>query len=295
MGKNWSASRVATYKTCKLQYKYKYIDEIYPVEDYSAEAASKGTSFHEIAEFMDSSKSYEDLVAFAKSHLENADFDTEKYPIIKTMPRFWEFWEHRIKQSEALGFTLSKENWEHFTIADTKFVGAIDVLLINKSTGEVKIYDYKSGGTAKVSDDYKRQLTIYALAIGQRLGYDIPTIVKKISTFLFFPLAKIENEEATDSTVARTAMLKSIKELKLRIEDLTSLVEELRVLIAESNSSKWDELKTDDASIGFYCSWCPYLGSIPEQCDGDAAFLGCRLTYLQGLKSPRSMKFARKS
>jgi hypothetical protein len=293
MNPRWSASRVSTYKSCKLKYKTTYIDEFVATGGTDADVTQKGLSIHEIAEWYDSSKSYDELVAFAQSHLDKADFDQEKYPVIKAMPRFYQFWEKNVRALEALGFTLTKENWEHFEINNAKFVGALDVLLINPSTNEVRIFDYKSGKKAAINDDYRTQLLIYCLAIGQRLKMTPAEIVKNVKCYLFFPLAGITDEES-DSAIASKMMLKSLKELKYKEQDLRDVTEELTKIIDASNAEDWSTVDGMSGSLSYACGWCPFAGGLKSQASHDS-FTPCELSYKQGLRSSRGVKYVLKS
>jgi hypothetical protein len=289
----WSASRLSTYKTCKLRYLNQYISEFFATGQEGVEVQQKGLVAHDIAEWLDSTKSYDELVAYAKQAIGDADFDAEKYPILKAMPRLYRFWEKRVKALEAIGFTTQRECWEHPRLFNEEFTGAIDLILHNPSTGEVVIYDYKTGKTAKISEDYQTQLTLYAVAVGQRLGYDIPTIVAKTKCYLFFPLSGVTDDEATDSSICERNMLKAVKELKLSEKLIDDTLESIQHIVDDSNTRDWSTVGELDGDISFACSWCPYLASTREQSD-DPSFIPCTATLKQGLESPGGT-FARKT
>jgi hypothetical protein len=285
----WSASRIGCYNQCPVRYKNVYINELVAVGGKKADVTQKGTDFHEIAEWMESNKDYEDLVFYTKSKLKDATYDTEKYPVLKTMPRFWQFWEKEVKAREALGFKYVKEGWQNFSIGKCKqFVGALDLCLYGPN-GEVYIFDYKSGGRAAISDDYARQLQIYALAIGERLGYDIPKIIEKTKCALFFPLAGLKDEEATDPLVAAKMMSKSLKYLELTENGLNDTIEAINAVVDGSEKTDWKTIGEMDGKIGYYCSYCEFIGSIKSQSE-QKTFTPCTLSDNSGLRSQRGIK-----
>jgi hypothetical protein len=281
---------LSTYDGCLLRYKLQYQDEFIPVGSEPAAVSEKGLVFHEIAEQMTSSMSYEDLIRVAQERLSVAQFDTEKYPVIKSFPRFWQFWEKQVKSREALGFVVSKEGWQNFSIGKVdNFVGAID-LMLRGADGTIYIYDYKSGGTAKISDEYARQLMIYALAAGQKMGYDLETIVDKIHCSLFFPLAGLKDEELTDSTVAAKASLKNLKTLEFTVDDLKGVINKVNEVYDATELTDWTKVDGMSGDISYACSWCPFCGSIKSQskCDN---FTPCELSYKSGMRSQRGISF----
>jgi hypothetical protein len=293
----WSSSRLSTFNDCVLKYKNQYINEIIQIGGKEVAVQRKGLDFHQIAEWMESIHDLNDLKKYAANYLKDATYDTEKYNVAKSMPRFYRFWETQVMMREALGWTYAKEGWQNFTIKNGNkdlgpFVGAIDLALYGPN-GEVFIIDYKSGSSAKISDDYARQLMIYALAIGQKKGYDNAVIAEKIKLALFFPLAGLKDEEDTDSKVCEKAVLKNLKTLEYTKEDLEKTIQEINDIIDKSEDTDWKSITGNDGKLSYSCSYCPFIGSIQSQ-SKLKEFTPCDASYKAGLRSQRGIKFVKK-
>jgi hypothetical protein len=281
MNNRWSYSRFSTYSSCKNKYFLTYIKELIVIGKES-ELADKGLSFHEIAEQMNSQISYEDLIEIAKKDLAGRAFDQEKYPVLKAIPRLYQYWQEFIILYEQTGFKLYKENWERGIIGGKNIVGALDTLLINEETKEVRIYDFKTGKTANTSG-YKNQLLLYAYLIGKRLG--ITDFASKIKLFVFFPLAGLLDEETTDETVAKKMANKMMKQIVYSNEDVQENILNFEIIIAEDAKTDWenqDPMKT--AQMSYACSWCNFAGSKQH----------CPVSYMSGCRFPRSAKIMTK-
>ena len=271
----WSASRFGSFTSCKTKYFLNYIASMV-VEGRASELAVKGIAFHEIAEFMDSSKSLAGLTEHAKKLLVDFDFDQEKYPVIKSIPRFYMWWQEYIVPLEKKGFKVHKEQWENSSLDDAPVVGAVDLLLINEATKEAYIIDYKTSAHPRIAG-YENQLLLYAYMIKNKLN----TTFDKIKTYLFFPLANLKEEDISNEESIRTNMLKTYKELKFTENQVLDVVDNFVQIIRKSNSEKWAEFDLDkNASMGFYCSFCDFLGH-PKYCPA---------TYANGFKFPRKAK-----
>jgi hypothetical protein len=274
MNPKWSASRFGTWLGCKQKYKLNYIDELVVV-GRDAEVTTKGLSFHQIAENMDSSKTEADLYKMAQEVLGTFDFDKEKYPVIKAIPRFYMWWQEYIKKYEDQGYTLYRENWENSKIDDQPLVGAIDVLLINEKTNDVRIYDYKTGSTAKISG-YENQLLLYVYMIAKRLGI---TDYSKIQTYLFFPLAGLKDEDNDDpKKTTEKMMLKTMKQLVFSEQDVKDVITNFEGIIKETGKIDWKNFDpVQNATMSFACSFCGFVGH-PKHCP---------LSYQSNCRFPR--------
>jgi hypothetical protein len=258
----WSASRFSTYQGCRQKYKLVYENELV-VTGRESDLAQKGLSFHEIAEFMDSSKSEEDLFNHAKQVLEIADFDQEKYPVIKSIPRFYLWWQTYIQPKINDGWTLSKECWENSKIDSKDLVGAIDCLLISPDKKSVIIIDYKTASTAK-AEGYKDQLLLYAWMVAKRLK------IKKyenIQCYVFFPLAGLKEEDNSNPKKTTEIMMqKTMKQILFTEDDVNEVVSKFKNIIDETENIDWNLWDPEkNSSMNFTCSWCPFLGHI-EYC-----------------------------
>jgi hypothetical protein len=274
MNNRWSASRFGTWLGCKQKYKLVYNDELVVI-GRDAEVATKGLAFHEIAEHMDSTKTEADLYEMAKEVLGTKDFDQEKYPVIKAIPRFYMWWQEYVKKYEDQGYTLYRENWENSKLDDKPLVGAIDVLLINEKTKDVRIYDYKTGSTAKIAG-YENQLLLYVYMIAKRLGI---SDYSKLQTYLFFPLAGLKDENNEDpKKTTEKMMLKTMKQLIFTEQDVNDVITNFKNIINETESIDWDKWDAvQNATMSFACSFCSFVGHSKH----------CPLSYASNCRFPR--------
>jgi len=270
----WSASRFGSWLGCKQKYKLTYQDELV-VLNREAEVTVKGLTFHEIAEEMESSKTEKDLFELAEKILATKEFDKEKYPVIKAIPRFYLWWQEYIKKYEDQGFKLYKENWENSKLKDQPLVGAIDILMINDKTNEVRIYDFKTAATAKING-YENQMLLYAYMIAKRLKI---TDFSKIQLYLFFPLADLKSEDENNpKKTAEKMMLKNMKQLVFTEEDVNRVVELFESIIKETSEIDWNNWNIRaNCSMSYACSFCSFVGHKEY----------CPVSYDSGCRFPR--------
>lgn len=251
----WSASRFSSYLGCKNKYFLSYIANL-QVSGRDAEVQTKGLAFHEIAEEMNSTITLEQLLEITNKKIDNFNYDKEKYPIEKAIPKFFMFWQEYVKPLEEKEFTYQKEIWINDILANSKITGAIDLLLINKETKEAVIFDYKTGQTAKI-DGYENQLMLYAYAIKNQLN----TTFDKIKTYLFFPLAGLKDDLSSEDLI-RKSMMKSLKQLIYTEDQLDEMINQYKSIITESAITKWSEFDLEtNATMDYGCTWCGFLGS----------------------------------
>jgi len=275
----WSASRFGAYNSCRTKYLLTYIWQLVVIGK-DIDVQEKGLAFHQIAEFMDSTKTLEDLKNHAATILEGYDFDQEKYPVIKAIPRFYLFWNEIIKPYEEQGFTVTKESWEYSAINKKSVVGAMDLLLINEVTKEAVIIDFKTGSTAKING-YENQLMLYAYMIKNKLK----TKYDKIKTYAFFPMAGLKDEDVDDIESTRKFMLKTFKQLIFTEDQVKDMISEYTSLIKASENEDWDNLDLEqNASMAYHCNWCSFAGH-PDYCP---------TTYKAGVRFARSNKIMTK-
>jgi hypothetical protein len=277
MNNRWSASRFSCFTGCKQKYYLTYIRELVVI-GREAEVATKGLSFHQIAEEMDSSKSEQDLFTIAEKILDEANFDKEKYPVIKSIPRFYLWWQTYIKPYEDKGWTLSKENWENGKIDESPLVGAIDVLLISPDKKEAIIIDYKTAATAK-ADGYKQQLLLYTYMIAKRLKIKDYT---KIKCYVFFPLSGLKEENNDDPKKTTEIMMqKTMKQILFTSEDVDATISEFKQIVDASSKTDWDHWdSTTGSTLSYSCSFCAFLGN--KEC--------CPESYNHSFRFPRRAK-----
>jgi hypothetical protein len=277
MKPNWSYSRFSTFTSCQNKYLLNYIKELVVVGK-EIEVQSKGLALHSIMEFMNSKLSYDELISLAQKNIGEREFDKEKYPVIKTLPRIWEWWREFVIPYENQGFTLLKESWENGTIAEKKIVGALDTLLIKEDTREVRIYDFKTPKNANASS-YQKQLILYAYLIGKRL--EIDNIPKHIKLFVFFPMADLKDEELTDSELAKKQAMKMMKQIIYTKDDIDKIIHEFEEIIKLESTIDWEKADPrQTAQISFSCQWCSFCGMKKY----------CPISYESGFRAPRSAK-----
>lgn len=270
----WSYSRFSTFKSCKNKYKLQYLDQ-FVVIGREVDVADKGLSIHQIAEQLNSEMTFEQLMDIAKKDLETRSFDQEKFPVIKAIPRLWEWYQEFIVPFEKSGFRLYKESWERGIIEEQNFVGALDTLLIKEETNDIRIYDFKTAKTANAST-YKSQLYLYTYLIAKRLG--IEDFSNKIKLFVFFPLSDLKDEEVSDKEFAKKQAMKMMKQIVFTNEDILSNIEDIRSSIIEDSKTDWANSDPRElAQMSYSCSWCGFCGNKTY----------CPLSYESGLRFPR--------
>jgi Pyruvate/2-oxoacid:ferredoxin oxidoreductase delta subunit len=277
MNNRWSASRFGCWSSCKQKYKFVYEDEKVVV-GRDSELAVKGLSFHQIAEAMDSTKTEANLYEYAKKILDEADFDQEKYPVIKSIPRFYLWWQTYIKPYEEQGYTLYKENWENSKLDESPMVGAIYALLVSKDKKSAIIIDYKTAATAKV-DGYKSQLLLYVWMIAKRLKIKDYTNIK---CYVFFPLAALKEEKNDDPKKTTEIMMqKTMKQILFTNEDVEENINGFRSIIEETKQvdwNNWDPIA--NSQMSYQCSFCQILGHKEY----------CPESYSKSFRFPRKAK-----
>jgi hypothetical protein len=273
----WSYSRFSTFSSCQNKYNLSYQKELSVIGKEIA-VQHKGLAFHEIAEMMNSKLSYEELMIMAQKKIDGKEFDQEKFPVIKAIPRLWEWWQEFVTPFENQGYQLKKESWENGIIADKKIVGALDTLLIDEIKKEVRIYDFKTPKTPNASN-YSKQLILYAYLIGTRLG--IKNISEHVKLFVFFPLANLKDEELTDKAEAKKQAMKMMKQIDFTEDDIYNVVTEFEEIIKLDATIDWENADPRMlAQLNFTCSWCDFAGNKQY----------CPISYESGCRFPRKAK-----
>lgn len=279
MNQKYSASRFGTFSSCLNKYKLTYIDEL-TVEGREYSVQKKGLVFHKIAEETQIGESFDEVYKRAEKTINEANFsedELEKYPVIKAIPGFYFWWQKYVEENVKNGYELFKEQWENGTLNGAPLVGALDVCLINKDTKQVKIFDYKSGSTGKISEQYKDQLLLYVYMLSQKYGY----LIENFKCYLFYPLAGIKTIDVTDKASVEKLALKNTLEVKFTHEEFDDAITKFSSIIDETNKRDWSALdQLEDANMSFGCSFCSFCGH-PRY---------CKLTYDSGLTFPRSAK-----
>lgn len=283
MNPKYSASRFSAHNSCLQKYKLTYIDELV-VENREFSVQKKGLIFHSIAEHTEIGESYESVFKRAEKEIADSGMtkeELEKYPLIKAIPGFYFWWQKYIEENVKNGFGLYKEQWEKGELAGMPLTGALDVCLINEQTTQFRIYDYKTGATAKLSDDYKNQLILYVYMLSKKFGVPENEIPERFKCYLFYPLAGIKDLDVTNAAKVEKLALKNTLEYRFTLEDYYDTIKRFSDVIADDASRDWSAVdQVKDANMDFSCSFCSFCGH-PRY---------CKLTYDAGLTFPRSAK-----
>lgn len=260
----WSYSRVSTYATCPLQYKYHYIEKWESSVPVNTEAADKGTVFHETVEQYKTGEDHDKMWNILLEKAKEYNVDVNKYDYVGAMNKFYAFWDIMIASKEKEGWTVKQEDWVDGDINGEYFRGALDLYLYNDSIknedgthGKIIIYDYKSGKSPDASK-YKNQQVLYAYLEGMKRGWSYEQIVSNVKLYLFFPLAPV-----TGLTIEDQAK-KCIREIKFDVDTIAEVVENFyKYNINKIHATDWEQ---DDVkgSISYSCNWCQYCGSKPN-------------------------------
>ena len=254
----WSASRFSTYESCKTKYFLNYIKQLV-VLNREADVTTKGLTFHQIAEQMSSDKSIDVLYGLAKKIIDESDFDKDKYPIIRAIPRFFLWWHTYVKKWEEGGYTLEREAWRHSTLDNRNLVGAMDLILTKGD--EVIIIDFKTAQKANVAG-YSDQLILYAYMVAKLLKIKDEDIPSKIKTYVFFPLSGLKDENQDDEESVKKFMDKTFKQLLFTKEEVDAVISKFKNIMQESDCTVWNNYDlTTNATMSYACSFCGFLGS----------------------------------
>lgn len=285
---NYSASRFGTFGQCLLKYKYTYIDDLV-VFGREFAVQKKGTVFHKIAEDTQIGESYESVYKRAEELVskEMTPEETERYPVMKAIPGFYFWWQTYVEPYVKDGYKLYKEQWEKGTIDGAPLVGALDVCLVNEDKKQFRVYDYKSGSAAKLSDSYRNQLLLYVYMLSKK--YDIPDneINDRFECYLYYPLTNdIRSIDVNDIERIKQLTLKSTLRCVFTLDEYKETIKKFESIVEETKSKDWSKLDmVKDGSMSYGCSYCPFCGH-PRY---------CQLTNKAGMTFPHSAKVMTKA
>src|SRR6056300_353470 len=179
MGKPaWSFSSIKTFDQCPKKYYHTKVAKDYK-EDFNTEAILYGNEFHEAAEH------------YVRGDVEELDprFDYAKAALdkLKNMKgeKLCEYKMGLTENLEPCGF-FDKDVW---------FRGVSDLTILDREAGVAKVFDYKTGKSAKYAD--KGQLELMALATFKHFPE-----IKVVKGGLLFVIAKALIKDSYDSTAA---------------------------------------------------------------------------------------------
>lgn len=202
-GFKWSFSKLQSWAQCPMSFKLQYLDRL-PDEDNAF--SQYGTFCHKLLE------------QYAKGELPDfllADAYQEGYDEAVTAP--WPPWPKGMPQKyfdqglayfesfEGFGDSydiLSAEKRFEIDIGGYPFVGVADLVLRDKSSGDITVVDHKSKSSSTMSKDlseYRRQLYVYAMYVKQEYG-----VYPRYLKFNLFRENDWVTEEFTEEACAET-------------------------------------------------------------------------------------------
>lgn len=173
----WSFSRLNSFNTCKYAWYQHYIAGESADDNFMAQW---GSLIHEIMEkFFNGQLSYFELVQYYEDHYDDITYDAPKLPTVDLAEKYYQDGidylssippDYITGEYDVLGVELPIK----YNIGNLEILGYIDLVLRDKSTGEITILDHKSasikwlksGEPSKKDrshwEDFERQLYIYS-------------------------------------------------------------------------------------------------------------------------------------
>lgn len=288
----FSASRISCFASCKLKYKFQYVDNFTRYPDSSNEFADKGLCVHETVEKYNSNMSKEELFEILEQNIKKYNIDTEKYPVKYGIERFLVFWDNFIQPLINEGYVIKQEGWINGIIARTPFYGALDLYLEKQGDENSVTYiiDYKTGKSMQ-PNSYKNQQLLYAYLKGKEKNWDYDTIVKRTKIIIFYPLGEEKTKRWEVYSNEEKALL-SAKEIVFDKNDLKKVIEDYYIKnLLEINKINFDTLTNDTGNIGHDCSYCPFSGAKPNL---EIGFIGCSKSLELGVEFPEGYEIIKK-
>lgn len=288
ISKNYSVSRLKTFNSCPLKYKYTYVEGWNVTGNTVSNDIQKGLALHKTFEVHDASKSLQETYETFETYLETNPVDHNEYSkeyLMNGVKRFFYFWKDFIVPLLEEGWKVKKEFWVRQQFHNVPFIGGIDLLL--KKDDEFIIVDYKTSSSTGTST-HKSQLLTYAYLLNE--DKDFENIINKTKLYVFFPLGKLTKEYNNDSDEA----LSCLKKVKFTKTDLFTVIDSFESTIDRILEKDWSTVTEKDGVVQFdrngkpfACKWCPYAGSVDNGC----GFKGCTKSYEAGLRQNRTTKF----
>jgi len=248
---SFSISKIGSYETCRLQYKYTYIDRV-KVETEDTIETFLGSRVHEVLEKLYRDKRFEKLISLEDLLAYYNDLWRENWKdsivIVRkdyTQENYRKMGEHQLKDYYIRykpfneGKIIGLETKDFLALdKDRKYTFHIRIdRLMDIGDGVYELHDYKTGSTLPKQEDLDRdrQLAMYSLWVKRHFKDFKKT--RLVWHFLAF-------DKELDS---------------LRTEDQ---LEDLRKEIIEEIK----EIETNDefpAHVSSLCDWCLYRGICP--------------------------------
>jgi RecB family exonuclease len=235
LGAKLSASAVQTYQTCPLQFK---LSREWRIPSEIGAALQYGSAVHRVLKtYFDAVRyqreiSDEDVIGQFKEALigiqDRYQYDLYLAQGIQQLTDFLN--NRRVKPQPEV---LHTEEWFEVRMGEITLTGRID-RMDRSPDGRVVVTDYKTGKPRAQEDaDDSLQLSIYALAVKQKWGYDVDRLV-------------FHNMEE-DAPVATYRDSAQLEEARLVVEDVAQRIAE----------------GCFEAKTGFHCVFCSYRNLCP--------------------------------
>jgi DNA helicase-2/ATP-dependent DNA helicase PcrA len=237
LGRKLSASAVQTYQMCPLQYK---LQKEWRIPGEVPGAMQYGASIHRVL------KTYFDAVRYRREITDEQIIEQFKQDL--TQAKIQDPYQYGLYLAQGVqqltDFLASRRNvpqpevlhteeWFDVPLGDITLTGRVD-RMDRTADGRVVVTDYKTGKPRSQEDaDESLQLSIYALAVKEKWGYDIDRLV-------FHNI-----EEDTPVSTYRTHA--QMHEARLIVEDVAQCIAEGKF----------------EAKPGFNCVFCAYRSLCP--------------------------------
>lgn len=282
----WSYSRVSCFSECMLKYKLNYVEGWKSNAPVNTQLADKGSAFHTAAEHYFTGMSKEDFVKLLNEkcvayHVNTTDPTKDfYYDYTSAIEKFFAFWAKFVAPLEAQGYKVSQEQKVNNVINGEEFTGSLDLCIENDEN--VTIYDYKTGSSIN-ANSYKHQQILYAYMKGLEKGWTVEETAQRTKLYIFGPLIR----DLETKTVEQN-MLRGVKEIEFTPEEMTDIINNFyKANIDAIHTMNW--ARASGKKKDFHaCSWCPYLGSKPDEKTG---FCGCKATSDLGFATPEGIEF----
>ena len=235
LGAKLSASAVQTYQTCPLQFK---LSREWRIPSEIGAALQYGGAIHRVLKnYFDAVRyqrevSNEDVIRQFKEALIGIQ-DRYQYDLYLTqgIQQLTDFLNNR--RGKPQPEVLHTEEWFEVRMGDVTLTGRID-RMDRSLDGRVVVTDYKTGKPKAQEDaDESLQLSIYALAVKEKWGYEVDRLV-------------FHNMEE-DAPVATYRDSAQLEEARLVVEDVAQRIAE----------------GCFEAKTGFHCVFCSYRNLCP--------------------------------
>lgn len=151
-----------------------------------------------------------------------------------------------------------------------------------KNLCHFKIYDYKTGSQAKLSEGYKNQLILYVYLLSQKYFIPEDEITSRFDCYLYYPLTKsVRDLNISDTKKVEEITYKNMLHYIFDDNEYINTLNKFKNIIKDTSLRDWNSLDPlIDGSMSYSCSYCQFCGH-PKY---------CTLTYKAGMTFPHSAK-----